>query len=63
MPDSGLRAQMVQQQIAAITRLSQEEQAARHQQTQASRDANTKAAPVPEGRRTPGLVEAINTLV
>jgi hypothetical protein len=54
---------MVQQQIAAITRQSQEEQAARHQQTLASRDANTKAAPVPEGRRTPGLVETINTLV
>jgi hypothetical protein len=54
---------MVQQQSAAITRQSQEEQAARRQQTLASRDANTKASPVPEGRRTPGLVEAINTLV
>jgi len=54
---------MVEQQIAAITRQSQEEQAARHQQTLASRDANTKAAPVPEGRRTPGLGKTIDTFV
>ncbi|MBD9390799.1 FlxA-like family protein [Acidovorax sp. ACV01] len=53
--------QMVQQQIAAIARQSQQEQAARQQQAQATRDPSTKAAPAPTGRRTPGLGDTVDT--